>query len=82
MGHEHEVSGLCFLPQTDYLISVSRDCTIRIWDPMSGLCLQHLTTGHTDWVKRVAVTSSGKYFATSSKDETIVVWQTDLVLQK
>jgi WD40 repeat protein len=24
-GHEHEVSGLCFLPSSDYLISVSRD---------------------------------------------------------
>jgi WD40 repeat protein len=28
-------------------------------------------------VKRVASTQSGKYFATSSKDETIVVWQTE-----
>jgi WD40 repeat protein len=41
-----------------------------------------LTTGHTDWVKRVAATPSGKYFATSSKDETIVVWQTEIVLNK
>jgi WD40 repeat protein len=29
----------------------------------------------------VASTQSGKYFATSSKDETIVVWQTEIVLQ-
>jgi len=25
MGHEHEVSSLAFLPQGDYLLSVSRD---------------------------------------------------------
>ncbi len=82
MGHEHEVSGLCFLPVSDYLISVSRDCSVRLWDPQSGHCLTHLTKGHTDWVKRAAATPSGKYFATSSKDQTIVVWTTDTVLQK
>lgn len=31
-GHEHEVSGLSFLPGTDYLLSCSRDQSIRFWD--------------------------------------------------
>lgn len=80
MGHEHEVSSLAFLPQGDYLLSVSRDQTIKLWDSVSGLCFAQLTTGHTDWVKRVAVNNSGTLFATSSKDESIIIWNTETVL--
>lgn len=80
-GHEHEVSGLAFIPShADFLISCSRDQSIRVWDTLSGTCLQTLAQGHTDWVKRVAVSASGALFATASNDESIIVWNTEQVL--
>ena len=54
-GHEHEVSGLAYLPQGDFLLSCSRDESIRFWDTMTGYCLQVLTAGHSDWIRRLAV---------------------------
>ena len=81
-GHEHEVSGLAFIPSHgDFLISCSRDLSIRVWDTVSGGCLATVVAGHTDWVKRVSVSHSGALFASSSSDEYIVVWNTDLLLQ-
>jgi platelet-activating factor acetylhydrolase IB subunit alpha len=82
-GHEHEVSGLAFLPShADFLLSCSRDQSIRVWDTLSGTCLQTLAQGHTDWVKRVAVAASGALFASASSDESIIVWNTDQVLDR
>ena len=81
-GHEHEVSGLSFLPNEDFLLSCSRDQTIKFWDIQSGFCLQTLSQGHSDWIKRISVSPSGKLFASSSKDESIVVWNCELVKQK
>ena len=40
-GHEHEVSGLAFAPG-EYLLSCSRDQTIRIWDTSTGMCITKL----------------------------------------
>jgi platelet-activating factor acetylhydrolase IB subunit alpha len=81
VGHEHEVSGLAFIPShADFLISCSRDQSIRVWDTLSGTCLQTLAQGHTDWVKRVAVSASGALFATASNDGSIIIWNTEQVL--
>lgn len=80
-GHEHEVSGLAFVPShPDFLISCSREPSIRVWDTLSGTCLQTLLQGHKDWVKRVAVSASGALFASASNDGSIIVWNTEQVL--
>lgn len=81
-GHEHEVSGLSFVPNSDFLLSCSRDQSIRFWDTMSGFCLLTLTHGHSDWIRRISVSHSGKLFASASKDESIVIWNCDQVRQK
>jgi len=76
-GHEHEVSGIAFIPtHPDFLISCSRDQSIRVWDTLSGVCLQTITQGHTDWIKRISVSPNGVYFASASNDETIIIWNT------
>jgi WD40 repeat protein len=80
-GHEHEVSGLAWIPShADFLLSCSREPSIRVWDTLSGACLQTLAQGHTDWVKRVAVSGSGALFASASSDDSIIVWNTEQVL--
>ena len=81
-GHEHEVSGLSFIPNSDYLLSCSRDQSIRFWDTLSGFNLLTLTHGHSDWIRRIAVNHNAKLFASASKDESIVIWNCDMVKSK
>ena len=68
------MSGLSFLPDSDFLLSASRDQSIKFWDTMSGSCLLTLTHGHSDWIRRISVSHSGRLFASASKDESIVIW--------
>lgn len=54
-GHEHDVSGLAFMPTTgDLLFSGSRDATIKIWDTNTGFCLCTLK-GHEDWIRGLSI---------------------------
>jgi platelet-activating factor acetylhydrolase IB subunit alpha len=77
-GHEHEVSSVEFMPGGDFLLSSSRDHTIKMWDTNSGYCVQTIK-GHTDWVKRVAINNKGTLMASSSKDETIIIWNMERI---
>jgi platelet-activating factor acetylhydrolase IB subunit alpha len=74
------VSAVEFLPPGgDFLVSCSRDQTIRIWDTNSGYCVQTVAVGHSDWIRKVVVNSKGTLLASGSKDESIVVWNLDLL---
>lgn len=42
-GHDHNVSSVCFIPSGDFLVSSSRDKTIKIWEVASGFCTRTLT---------------------------------------
>lgn len=35
-GHEHNITGVEFMPTGDFLVSASRDGTLRMWDVASG----------------------------------------------
>lgn len=35
-GHEHSVSGVCFLKGGDFIVSSSRDKTIKMWEVNTG----------------------------------------------
>jgi len=61
------------------LLSCSRDATIKLWDTLSGFCLVTLKEGHSDWIRRVTVHPNGLLFASASKDESIICWNTELV---
>ena len=41
-GHDHNVSSVTFLPSGDYLVSSSRDKTIKMWEVATGLVLKNL----------------------------------------
>ncbi|KAJ5069170.1 lissencephaly-1 [Anaeramoeba ignava] len=72
-GHEHNVSGVAFVPKKPQVISCSRDNTIKLWDFSTGLCL-FTFEDHDDWVRRVAVNSDGTIFASCSNDKTARIW--------
>ena len=54
-GHDHNVSGVCFVPSGDYILSASRDKTIKMWEVATGFCIKTYV-GHRDWVRMVRAT--------------------------
>jgi len=60
-------------PTGAYLVSGSRDKTIRIWEVSTGRCLKVLN-GHDNWVRSVVFHPSGRYLLSSADDKSIRVW--------
>lgn len=56
-----------------FLVSGSRDKTIKVWDVSVGICLFTLI-GHDNWVRGVVWHPGGKYILSSSDDKTVRVW--------
>ncbi len=44
-GHDHNVSSVAFLPSSDYILTSSRDKTIKMWEVATGFCVRTYT-GH------------------------------------
>ncbi|GCC18073.1 hypothetical protein chiPu_0017786 [Chiloscyllium punctatum] len=84
-GHSKWITYLCWEPlhinpQCRYLASASKDCSIRIWDTMLGLC-DKILTGHTQSVTCVKWGGDGLIFS-SSQDRTIKVWRAQDVMEE
>ncbi|XP_035229266.1 lissencephaly-1 homolog [Stegodyphus dumicola] len=56
-----------------FLISGSRDKTIKLWDISTGLSLFTLI-GHDNWVRGVKFHPGGKYIVSASDDKTLRIW--------
>eukprot|EP00658_Telonema_sp_P-2_P023521 TRINITY_DN19432_c0_g1_i1.p1 TRINITY_DN19432_c0_g1~~TRINITY_DN19432_c0_g1_i1.p1 ORF type:complete len:422 (-),score=78.60 TRINITY_DN19432_c0_g1_i1:398-1663(-) len=56
-----------------YLVSGSRDKTVRLWDLTTQQCMRTLE-GHDNWVRGVVFHSSGLHLISSSDDKSIKVW--------
>lgn len=57
----------------EYLISASRDKTIKLWDVFASSCI-FTFVGHDNWVRSVVVHPNGKYVVSCSDDKSIRVW--------
>lgn len=66
-GHDHTVSSVEFLPTGDFLVSASRDKSIKVWEVATGYCTKTLT-GHREWVRIATVSPDGKLIASGSND--------------
>ena len=56
-----------------FLLSGSRDKTIKMWDVSTGMCLMTLV-GHDNWVRGVLFHSGGKFILSCADDNTLRVW--------
>jgi len=56
-----------------FLISGSRDKTIKFWDISTGVCLFTLS-GHDNWVRSLLVHPGGKFLLSAADDKTLRVW--------
>ena len=70
-GHTAAVTGLCFARQTsNMVVTSSNDTSIRLWDILSGSCVQKLP--HVAEI--TSVSSSGNYILTASSDNAHRIW--------
>lgn len=58
----------------EYVISASRDKTIKIWDVYGSSCI-YTIIGHDNWVRALVIHPNGKYLVSSSDDKSIRVWE-------
>ncbi len=65
---------LGFISQAEfsYLASGSRDRSVKLWDPLQGVCLMTFTA-HENWVRSVLFHPSFKYLLSCSDDKSIRV---------
>ena len=69
-----EAEGKDFVESTGrYLVSGSRDRTIKLWDLEKSTCVLTLK-GHTNWVRSVVFHPGGQFIISASDDKTIRVW--------
>ena len=74
--HSWYLSSVSFSPNTNgtKVASGSDDNTVKLWDVMSGECLQTLE-GHSHRVNSVSFSPDGTKVATGSFDNTIKIWE-------
>ncbi|KAF9557135.1 WD40 repeat-like protein [Agrocybe pediades] len=70
-GHDHAVRALAARGRT--LVSGSYDCTVRIWDIVSGEC-KWVLLGHTQKVYSVVLDLGRNQACSGSMDGTVRVW--------
>nr|XP_026692533.1 lissencephaly-1 homolog [Ciona intestinalis] len=56
-----------------FIVSGSRDKTLKIWDVSTGQCLFTLI-GHDSWIRAAMFHPRGKFLITASDDKTLRVW--------
>lgn len=69
VGHQADVSCLCFHPNGSYLVTASEDCHARIWDVVTGRCVRMIPLSAS--ATRVEVSPNGKYFVAGFYDGTV-----------
>src|SRR6185312_16580914 len=70
-GHTHSVRALAGVGNT--LVSGSYDCSVRVWNIMTGECLWKLT-GHTQKVYSVVLDAKRNRCMSGSMDGIVKVW--------
>lgn len=73
-AHDGSVMSLSFLPATHYVISSSKDGTIKYWDADKFIHILTLHRHHSE-VWGVAVSLDGTFLVSGSHDRSIRIWQ-------
>ncbi|KAI3425286.1 hypothetical protein D9Q98_009053 [Chlorella vulgaris] len=75
-GHTSAVNQVLMTPDGLVVVTVSKDCTARVWDSSTGMCLRVLT-GHTDSITGGFISPAARLLATFGFDDTLRLWSLD-----
>ncbi|MGB0524759.1 MAG: caspase family protein [Flammeovirgaceae bacterium] len=73
-GHGESVKAVALSTNGKYLLSASRDQTIKLWDVQSAHEIRTFS-GHTHTVNSIDFAANDKHFASGSADKTAKVWE-------
>ena len=62
-------------PQGTWLVTAGDDHLLRVWEVTSGKLLHELS-GHSDWIRALAITSAGDLLASTGNDGRVLLWDT------
>ena len=71
--HSSWVTSVAFVSDDAYIVSASHDCTIRIWDSMTGKALGEPLRGHSAIVSSLAISPYGAHIASGSRDNSAFI---------
>lgn len=72
IGHEHTVSFVYNIKNTEITVSCSRDKTIRFWDRETTYCRKTIADYHSEWVR--CCDANSEYFVSSGNDKKLFVF--------
>ena len=72
-GHTDDVTTLAFSPDGQFIVSGSRDRTLRLWR-VDGTPVGNPFRGHTSKVAAVAFGPDGRTIVSASRDQTLRLW--------
>lgn len=72
IGHDSWVTDLVFHPSGKFLLSVSEDKSIRIWDLSNGRCFRKMLEAHGHFISSIDM--KNKVVVTGCVDSTVKVW--------
>lgn len=78
VGHDHSVSQIKVLPQSQFAVSVSRDCTIKFWDLEQQMCKRTLVDDEHEWLR--CVDASETLMVASGNDARVWVYDLQKIL--
>ena len=72
-AHLSNISKILLTSDNKYIISASKDTTIRIWN-FKSIKQEAVLSGHIGPVTTIGITDDNKYIISGSKDTTIRIW--------
>jgi WD40 repeat protein/serine/threonine protein kinase len=72
-GHKGGVTAVAMTPDGRFVVSGSKDKTLRLWDLTTKKCLRTFE-GHKKDVTAVAITPDGRFVVSGSTDSTLRLW--------
>ncbi|OJA15422.1 hypothetical protein AZE42_10111 [Rhizopogon vesiculosus] len=76
VNEQDYVESVVWSPDGQQLVSASCK-TVKFWDTSTGQQIGQPCTGHTAWIRSIAISSDGSFIATASDDRTVRLWSTD-----